>query len=407
MNKIIITILIFLLIFSSVTIKACTVFNGTNEGITLVGRNMDWYTQENYVAFLPSEEGKFGRVYFGWNEFPSWYQGGMNSQGVMFAYLSAPYLSATNSLLKPVYRGNYGNLMEKCMEECSSVEDVTDVFDQYNLYFLENCHVMVVDSNGDSVIIGGDDITNKDEDFQVVTNFRPNNPSLGGYPCWRYDKAYEMLEGMTFISVDYFTEILSETHMEGDYPTQWSIVYDLVEYNIHLYHFHDFRNVITFNLNEELEIGEHVYSIPALFESSDNQPPNTPINLDGPFIGKIGSEYIFTCSATNDPDNEPDELYYLFDWGDNSDSGWIKPLISSIVSAPHIWNVNGNFEVMVKSKDIYGAESEWSDPLVVSMSKTISINDFNPWILRLFQQFPILEFLLFNSSEIVFVENEI
>ncbi|GAH23107.1 unnamed protein product, partial [marine sediment metagenome] len=31
--------------------------------------------------------------------------------------LAAPFLSVTNSLLKPVYRGNYGNLMEKCMEE--------------------------------------------------------------------------------------------------------------------------------------------------------------------------------------------------------------------------------------------------------------------------------------------------
>ena len=392
MKNIILTITVLLLILFSVSIEACTVFNSTNDGITLVGRNMDWYTQENYIAFLPSEEGKFGRVYFGWNEFPSWHQGGMNSQGVMFAYLAAPFLSVTNSLLKPVYRGNYGNLMEKCMEECSSVNEVLDIFNQYNLRFLENCHVMVVDRNGDSVIIGGDDITMKDGAFQVVTNFRPSQPSLGGYPCWRYDEAYGKLEEMGIISLDYFTEILNETHMEGNYPTQWSIIYDLEEYNIHLYYFHDFNNVIKFNLHEELENGEHVYSIPSLFEISDNQPPNAPTDVDGPSIGKIETEYTYSCSVTDDPDNEPDELYYLFDWGDNTDSGWIKPLSSSIISTSHVWYVNGSFKIKVKVKDIFGAESEWSEPLEINMPKNKIISDV--LVGRLLIRFPILNFFL-------------
>ena len=393
MKKMILTITVLLLIIFSVSLKACTVFNSTNDGITLVGRNMDWYTQENYIAFLPSEEGKFGRVYFGWNEYPSWHQGGMNSQGVMFAYLAAPFLSVTNSLLKPVYRGNYGNLMEKCMEECSSVNEVLDIFDQYNLRFLENCHVMVVDRYGDSVIIGGDDITMKDGAFQVVTNFRPSHPSLGSYPCWRYDKAYEMLEEISIISLDNFTEILNETHMEGGYPTQWSIVYDLDKYNIHLYHFHDYSKVITFNLEDELENGEHIYSIPSLFESSDNQPPNIPTNLNGPSSGKIGTEYTYRCSVSTDPDNNPDELYYLFDWGDGTNSSWIKPSTSSsIVTTSHIWSEQDNFEIMVKAKDIHGAESEWSDPLEISMPKNKIINDL--LVERLFIRFPILKFLL-------------
>jgi len=395
MKKIILTIIVLLLLIFNVSLQACTVFNNTNGGVTLVGRNMDWYTQENYIAFLPSEDGKYGRVYFGWNEFPSWHQGGMNSQGVMFAYLAAPYLSVTNSLLKPIYRGNYGNLMEKCMEECSSVNEVLDIFDQYNLRFLENCHVMVVDRNGDSVIIGGDDITMKDGNFQVVTNFRPTHPSLGGYPCWRYDKAYEMLEEMTNLFVDHFIEILNETHMEGGYPTQWSIVYDLAEYNIHLYHFHDYNNVITFNLHDELEKGENIYSIPSLFESSNNQPPNIPANLNGPSSGKIGTEYTYRCDATADPDNSPDELYYLFNWGDSTFSDWIKlSSSSSIVTASHVWSEQDSFEIMVKAKDIHGAESEWSDPLEISMPKSKSINNFNPWIFRLIQRFPILKYLL-------------
>ena len=90
MKKIMIIVWFSVTIIFCSSISACTVFNYTIGESTLVGRNMDWYTQENFIAFLPPSEGKFGRVYFGWNTFPSWYQGGMNSQGVMFAYLSAP-----------------------------------------------------------------------------------------------------------------------------------------------------------------------------------------------------------------------------------------------------------------------------------------------------------------------------
>ena len=64
-----ILILIIVLNFSSF-VSACTVFNATVDNITFAGRNMDWYTQENFVTFLPANIEKFGRVYFGWNNEP-------------------------------------------------------------------------------------------------------------------------------------------------------------------------------------------------------------------------------------------------------------------------------------------------------------------------------------------------
>ena len=392
MKNIILTVLVSLAIIGSGSVSACTVFNATNDGLTLAGRNMDWYTLENFIAFLPPEEGKFGRVYFGWNDFPSWYQGGMNTQGVMFAYLAAPYLRVTDSLDKPIYRGNYGNLMEKCMEECSSVDEVIDVFNQFNLRFLENCQIMVVDRNGDSVIIEGDDITIKDGIFQVVTNFRPSHLLLGGYPCWRYNKAFEMLEGMSNYSIEYFSEILNATHQEGNYPTQWSIVYDLNKYLIYLYHFHDFNNVIIFNLFDELELGEHIYSIPSLFEPIDNLPPVKPSMPSGPISGKAGTFYSYS-SSTTDPDG--DQVWYKWDWGDET-SGWDGPYDSDdTVTASHIWDEKGDYIIKVKAKDVHGEESPWSDPLPITMPKNKAIN--SP-LLRFLEQhprmFPILRQLL-------------
>jgi hypothetical protein len=40
----------------------------------------------------------------------------------------------------------------------------------------------------------------------------------------------------------------------------------------------------------------------------------------------------------------------------------------------HAWNASGKYEIRVKAKDILGAESDWSDPLSVFMSKNKAIN---------------------------------
>ena len=48
------------------------------------------------------------------------------------------------------------------------------------------------------------------------------------------------------------------------------------------------------------------------------------------------------------------------------------------VETSHSWSEEGTYEIRVKAQDEYGAESDWSDPLPVSMPKTYE---------NLFQQF--------------------
>ena len=67
---------------------------------------------------------------------------------------------------------------------------------------MERYQVLWVDTTGASVVIEGDDIVFKDGDYQVVTNFIQTHPWLGGYPCWRYDTAVNMLDVMTELSVE-------------------------------------------------------------------------------------------------------------------------------------------------------------------------------------------------------------
>ena len=124
------------------------------------------------------------------------------------------------------------------------------------------------------------------------------------------------------------------------------------------------------------------------------EKPSAPYGLEEP--GKPREEYTLKCKKINDPDG--DEISYCFDWGDGTNSFWITSHIgiSTIVKATHSWKIRGTYEVRVKARDEYGAESEWSDPLPVSMPKNKPY--INTPFLRFLEQyqhmFPLLRQLL-------------
>ena len=94
--------------------------------------------------------------------------------------------------------------------------------------------------------------------------------------------------------------------------------------------------------------------------------PAQPSKPNGPTQGIWNVEYTYTSSAS-DPNG--DDIYYLFDWGDGSNSGWLGPYQSGhVASASHVWTVLNTYNVKVKAKDIWGAGSIWSEPLVVTIT---------------------------------------
>ena len=129
-----------------------------------------------------------------------------------------------------------------------------------------------------------------------------------------------------------------------------------------------------------------------------NDPPDKPAKPSGQISGKIGVEYTYS-SVTTDIDG--DEVYYWFDWGDGTNSGWIGPYASGATgTAKHAWTSKGEYKVKVKAKDhLYDAESSWSDLLTVTMprNKGIHITSFLDLLQKFLQShpniFPILKHL--------------
>jgi fimbrial isopeptide formation D2 family protein len=126
-----------------------------------------------------------------------------------------------------------------------------------------------------------------------------------------------------------------------------------------------------------------------------NQPPNTPSIPNGKATCKINKKYTFTTS-TIDPNG--DQVYYWFNWGDNTSSGWMGPFASGATgNASHTWTKKGTYEITVKAKDSHDAESSSSDSFEVKVKFLVSQSIPMPTFLeKLIERFPMLKRFLSN-----------
>lgn len=125
----------------------------------------------------------------------------------------------------------------------------------------------------------------------------------------------------------------------------------------------------------------------------DNLPPNAP-SITGETNGKAETEYEYAFNAT-DPDGDP--VMYFIDWGDNN-TEWTEYCDSGKeITLKHTWSDKGDYTIISKAQDIYGAEGP-EGTLEVTMPRNKAFN-FNFNLLeRLFERFPnifpVLRYLL-------------
>ena len=115
-----------------------------------------------------------------------------------------------------------------------------------------------------------------------------------------------------------------------------------------------------------------LFGDPTLQIGEESQPPAIPDTPKGPSSGSKNQELTY-ISKTTDP--EDDDVFYLFDWGDGTDSGWIGPEESGkTVTAKKTWTVEGTFQIKVSAKDDNGKISGWSDEMEVAIPRSKPVN---------------------------------
>jgi len=142
-----------------------------------------------------------------------------------------------------------------------------------------------------------------------------------------------------------------------------------------------------FSGEEEVDLVVTAYNtIPYYSTIATNTAPDKPQRPDGPDQGSPGSTYLFSSMTT---DSDGDNIYYYFSWGDGTYSDWVGPFENGQTGgAMHSWEEQGTYEIKVKAMDVYGEESEWSEPFSVSMPKNKSFYTLFLDILE--QRFPII-----------------
>jgi hypothetical protein len=121
----------------------------------------------------------------------------------------------------------------------------------------------------------------------------------------------------------------------------------------------EYNDLYTYNL-----FGDPSLTLEGIYIGEKPDKPSTP---KGPDSGSVGVQYTYSTS-TSDPDN--DNIYYKFDWGDGSDSGWLGPYESGeICEAKHIWTKKASYEIKSRAKDTHELISEWSETFKVNIPR--------------------------------------
>jgi hypothetical protein len=240
--------------------ESCTIFTASFGNTVLFGNNEDYTNPQTYYWISPSTTQFYGGVYVGYDNFSP--QGGINEKGLAFDYNALPEAALTSHPELPPLKGNPGFII---LRECATVQEAIDMAEQYSWGRSLCYQIHLADATGDAVVISaGPDgelaFERKGEGngYIVSTNF-----NLAFYDedqrkglCSRYDTAEALLETIKDednLTVEYCASILDAVHAEGaSSNTLYSNVFDLKTGMIYLYYWHQFDEVVTLSVQEEL-----------------------------------------------------------------------------------------------------------------------------------------------------------
>ncbi|MEO8590625.1 MAG: hypothetical protein ABI432_14720 [Flavobacteriales bacterium] len=250
---------------------ACTFFKVTRNGYTMVGNNEDAWSINARIRFENGRPGEFGAVYLGhFNGSPMREmldQGGMNEAGLMFDGLSVPrkYMPRKEGLPW----GDFTTVERQIMRTCSTVHEVAAIYAKYDMGLIAHAMIVFVDRNGDYLVVEGDTLYTGSDATYALGNFRPSTcTNFDAVPIPRYQKGRALIAQGADTSLVFCTAVMDSMRscrtMLGN-GTLYTNIFDPQRGLVHLYFYHDFTEVRTFNLKKELAKGDHEMAMGSLF----------------------------------------------------------------------------------------------------------------------------------------------
>ncbi len=227
---------------------ACAIFCVVRDGQVLFCNNED-FTRPGYIWFVPAAKGRLARVNFGFDD--RFAQGSMNEKGLAFDSTALPPVPWKSDPSKETPR----NLIEKIMNECTTVAETLAYFEKYNCKHLSDGQFLFADAAGDAAVVAwlpetGLSITRRTSDRLIVTNTRLG---MSGYRCQRFVRAEQILAASSSTDVNSLAAVLNAVHQRGPGGfTSYSNVFDLKNRKIYLYNLANYEEAIVLDMDQEL-----------------------------------------------------------------------------------------------------------------------------------------------------------
>ena len=255
-----------ILLLTAASGRACTGFVFKSHDTVYAGGNEDYAFKEFSIWFEPAAtEDEYGSVFIGYEVAEGFYFPfhGLNTAGLYHDSFGSGPKDLAEMRKLPQYDGER-ELFEDVLMKTASVEEAVEFLGGYYHELYENNMALFGDATGTAAVKEGEIVVKSEDDHFVLTNFMVSKTDKPSEECNRYRIASEILDrGEPGLGLA--RTILSNTHNEGRNATKYSVICDLTDQIMYIYYFHDFEEVYTLDLKEELKLGRRRLPLKDLF----------------------------------------------------------------------------------------------------------------------------------------------
>jgi len=262
--------------------SGCSIITISKGDSVFFSGNDDYILPDSYYWVEPGDSSRYGVIWIGTPDNP---QQGVNEKGLAYDANGLPKVDVNPHTERIAVKGEYyHHYIMQIMHECSRVEDVIRWANLHQHYPYMHDQLHFADETGDAVIISagkdGEMVFTrklKGDGFLVSTNFNVANPSNGyNYPCWRYDKATELLKQLIAregpVTSKDVRDVMDKVHVyNGSSWTIETMLADLVNGVVYIYFFYQYDRPVVLNVKYELSHPREPGALSKLFPEDVRQ----------------------------------------------------------------------------------------------------------------------------------------